>query len=93
MLAKRAAPGTTQLDKEAQTDLPLLPFHPYGFRQQVSNAPQLPEDLTKQCSFSWLIELERLGREMRSIRVEIKGNVVLGMKRPGSSIHTREKPD
>jgi hypothetical protein len=89
LMARNAARNTTgQLKREERYQLPQLPTSPYGIREQSFHYIELPLDCARQTDSAWLIELQGLSQQMPSMSLQIRGDVVLGITRPGT-----EPPD
>jgi hypothetical protein len=83
--AERAAQGgTNKLSKETRDALPLLSLRPYGLAtERPANLITLPVNKADQRDFCWLIEMQGLGEKRTTLSIEAKGDIVLGITRPG----------
>jgi hypothetical protein len=89
LLARRAMSSTSQLDEEEKHRLPLTPNLPYGvLNENATTVLTMPKDAKNDVGPCWLIELHGLGTHMAPIAIEIAGDVVIGVARPG-----QEAPD
>jgi hypothetical protein len=89
LLARRATSCTSQLAEEEKQRLPLTPNLPYGvLNENAATVLTLPKDAKNDAGPCWLIEIHGLGSNLAPIAVEVAGDVVLGVARPG-----QEAPD
>jgi hypothetical protein len=89
LLARRATSSTTQLADEEKHRLPLTPNLPYGvISENATTVLTLPKDAKNDVGPCWLIEIHGLGTHMAPIAIEVAGDVVMGVSRPG-----QEAPD
>jgi hypothetical protein len=82
-LAQRSS-KTTQLEHEEKNRLPLGLTNPYGLGDDTtSRFVTLPASAANSNGPRWLVELVGFGGRSAPIGVEIAGDVILGVPRPG----------
>lgn len=86
MLQTRARKGTGPLNPATRSELPILTGNPFGLMQDSpARVLRLPKHGSRK-SPTWLVELYGFGGNTLPVRIEIAGDMVLGVVRRGQEL-------